>query len=65
MASRSIVLEGTQLCGRCNRPLVRISFTLRGHAAEERACEQCDSRALLIDGVVVTKDELLAGVPFG
>ena len=65
MSSCSIVLEDTLVCARCHRPLVTISFTLHGHAAEERACGPCDTRALLIDGVVVTKEELLAGVPFG
>lgn len=61
----SIVLEDTQLCGVCKRQLVRIQFTLNGHEAEVRSCGLCDTRALSIDGVPVTKDDLLAGMSKG
>ena len=59
------MLEDTQLCGMCKRQLVRIQFTLNGHEAEVRSCGLCDTRALSIDGVPVTKDDLLAGMSKG
>jgi hypothetical protein len=52
----------TRRCGLCERPVIRIQFSLNGHRAEVRTCSLCEWRVLLVDGAPVTKDDLLGGM---